>query len=183
MGLELHFFFFLHNQPCLRSHPSKVPALVGTLILLWKCREAGPPLHLLPLPALLCHYMTFLFDYLTCSLLITYHTYLTLTYALIGSPWFNPVQLSKQNKYHAACFTTACVLPAVGRLLLIYVVSRLQQWCTLVRMRPQTAQIRAISSQSKVRWTNVDGGKIWLFAVMREALWRVLIKPIIQWDS
>ncbi len=31
------------------------------------------------------NYLTFLSDYLSCSLLIIYNTYLTLTYALIGS--------------------------------------------------------------------------------------------------
>ncbi len=56
--------------------------------------------------------ITFLSDYLSCSLLIIYHTYLTLTYALIG---FH-VQLSNINNYHAACWKRACTLPEVGLL-------------------------------------------------------------------
>ncbi len=61
------------------------------------------------------YYLTFLFDYLSPSPLTTYHTYLALTYALIGSPRLNNVQLSNLNKDSVACFTTACALPAVGR--------------------------------------------------------------------
>ncbi len=58
------------------------------------------------------NYLTFLSDYLSCSLLIIYHTYLTLTYALIGSSdW-----LSNINNYHAACWETACTPPEVGLL-------------------------------------------------------------------
>ncbi len=42
-------------------------------------------------------------NYLSCSLLITYQTYLTLTYALIGYPLLNYVHLSSTSSYHAAC--------------------------------------------------------------------------------
>ncbi len=43
------------------------------------------------------------FNNLSCLLLITYYTFLTLTYALIVSPWLNHVQLQNINNYQAAC--------------------------------------------------------------------------------
>ncbi len=49
------------------------------------------------------------------SLLITYHTNLTVAYVLIGSPWLKYVQLSHLNKYHSAPFTAACSQPPVIR--------------------------------------------------------------------
>ncbi len=58
---------------------------------------------LLSLTFFLFNYLTYLFDYLSCLLLITYYTSLTLTYALIGSPWLNHVQLQNINNAKYKC--------------------------------------------------------------------------------
>ncbi len=52
------------------------------------------------LPITFTYYLTFLSDYLSCSLLIIYHTYLTLTYC---SDWFSCTVIQYKYNYHAAC--------------------------------------------------------------------------------
>ncbi len=88
---------------CTSSFPHKIVVLKATHLLI------------ILLTFSMLKYSTFLPDCLSLSLLITCHTYSTLTYTLSGSPWQKHGHVSSLNKDSAACFTTACASPAIGR--------------------------------------------------------------------
>ncbi len=80
-----------------------------------------------------------------------------------GCPWFNRVQLSRLNKYNAACLTKACALPTVGRLFLLSSqpasistpLSSMKNWGIIIHHRQLGTPLSAIQCDDffrRVRW-------------------------------